>query len=624
MRETAFVKQNKEKWAKFESLSKQKNNDPDEISELFTEITEDLSYARTFYPRRSVRVYLNHLAQGVFMSLYKQKKQPISGFITFWTESVPLAVYRARKNLLMAFIFFCAAIILGAVSQHYDETFANIILGDNYVHATEARIEQGDPMGIYGESSEVSMAFGITINNITVAFYAFVLGVFFSFGSYIILLTNGIMLGAFQWWFYGKGLLLTSFLAIWIHGAFEISAIVIAGAAGITLGNGLLFPKSYSRLQSLIFSAKQGFIILMSLVPVFIIAGILESFVTRYYQSMPILLNWFIIIGSFAIIILYYVIIPFKVAKKHPEKTILKEAPRYIPKREIINSKIRTSGEIFSDSIYTFIFRIKTFASLSTKLLIPIALVLLGAIIYYHNYELSFNNDWSYNFEIVFGTHDQFRAYKYVGWALALTLVIGITIYTLNQPHNTSIKVFAKSYLVPLFWIFIFMLICMIGFVFSNWFLFILLIAFLGFFIQFVPIIIIEEKVNLFTAITRALSIIKLGYGQAISSAFATITISIIFFFILHNPFELGILMLIDEFLADILVGNMANAYFYINLFNILVYIVFIAFVVQLFYINGYYFYHSQIEKDAANDLLKDINTIGKRSKVFETATDFE
>ena len=148
MKETSFVNQNKEKWAKFESLSKQKNNDPDEIAELFTEITEDLSYARTFYPRRSVRVYLNQLAQNVFTSLYKQKKQPISGFFKFWTQNVPLAVYRARRNLLMALIFFSAAVLLGAVSQHYDSSFANIILGDGYVEATETRIAEGDPMGI--------------------------------------------------------------------------------------------------------------------------------------------------------------------------------------------------------------------------------------------------------------------------------------------------------------------------------------------------------------------------------------------------------------------------------------------------------------------------------------------
>lgn len=624
MKETDFVRQNKEKWAKFESLSKQKSNDPDEISELFTEITEDLSYARTFYPRRSVRVYLNHLAQGVFMSLYKQKKQPITGIVKFWTEDVPLAVYRARKSLLMALIFFSAAIILGAVSQHYDESFANIILGDYYVEATEERIENGDPLGIYGESSEVSMAFGITINNISVAFYAFVLGIFFSFGTYIILLSNGIMLGAFQWWFYGKGLLLTSFLGIWIHGAFEISAIVIAGGAGITLGNGLLFPKSYSRLQSLIFSAKQGFIILMSLVPVFILAGLLESFVTRHYQTMSPALNWFIILGSFAAMIMYYVILPFLVAKRHPDKTDLKEIPRFIPKRNITTAKIRSTGEIFSDAIYTFIFRIRTFSILSSKIVMPIAFVMIGTIVFYQKFELSYNNDWDYNFEILFGTYDQFRAYKYIGWSIALSAAICITYYSLINDEKTTVIDFIKSTFKPFLWVTIFVMLCMIGYIFLNWFLFIVMIVFLGFFIQLVPIIILAEKTNVFTAINRSFSIIKLGYGQSISNSLAITAISIIFFLILHNPMGLGLIMLLDRFLADVLVGNITNAYLYINLFNGLIYVVFIAFVAQLFYINGYYFYHSQLEKEAAGDLLNDINTVGTRSKVFETSADFE
>ncbi|MFK8037551.1 MAG: stage II sporulation protein M [Crocinitomicaceae bacterium] len=623
MKETDFVKQNKEKWAQFESLSKQKNNDPDKISELFTEITEDLSYARTFYPRRSVRVYLNGLAQGVFTSLYKQKKQPVKGFTKFWIETIPLAVYQSRKNLLMAFIFFSAAIILGAVSQHYDETFANIILGNGYVESTETRIAEGNPMGIYGERSQTSMLFSITINNIRVAFIAFVLGIFFSFGSYIILLTNGIMLGAFQWWFYGKGLLLTSFMAIWIHGAFEISAIVIAGAAGITLGNGLLFPKSYSRLQSLIFSAKQGFIILMSLVPIFIIAGILESFITRYYQTIPPALNWFIILASFGSIILYYIILPFKIAKKHPDKTILKEMPRHIPVREIKLKTIRTTGEVFSDSVYTFIQDIKNFTSLSLKIIIPLAFLILTVTVYFQYDDLSYSNEWIYNFQIIFGFDSDFRVYKFFGWSIILSIAISLTIYILNN-KNTSLTHFFKKTSGLFLWVLLFTLVSMIGYVFLNWFLFMMLIIFAGFLLQFVPIIILSNQVNIFSAIRESIKLAKSGFGQSISNALAISAISVVFFFVLHNPMEIGILLLVNNFLEDVLVGNIANAYFIINLFNIIVYLFFILFIVQLFYINGYYFYHSQLEKESAEDLKNSINTIGKRSKSFETTIDFE
>ena len=88
MKETDFITQNKKKWARFEKLASNKNNDPDEVSELFTEITEDLSYARTFYPRRSVRVYLNQLSQGVFTSLYRQRKQPLGNLYKFVLQPI--------------------------------------------------------------------------------------------------------------------------------------------------------------------------------------------------------------------------------------------------------------------------------------------------------------------------------------------------------------------------------------------------------------------------------------------------------------------------------------------------------------------------------------------------------
>ncbi len=626
MKETTFVNENKEKWAKFESLSKRKNNDPDEISKLFTEITEDLSYARTFYPRRSVRVYLNHISQSVFNSLYKQKKQSISfsKFIQFWTTTIPLAVYRSRRNMLIAFLFFISATLLGAFSQHFDESFANIVIGEQYFNDTEARIEAGDPMGIYGESSQTSMVFRITLNNIRVAFFAFVLGIFFSFGSYIILLKNGIMLGAFQWWFYGKGIFLTSFLAIWIHGALEISAIIIAGAAGITMGNGLLFPKSYSRLQSLIFSAKQGFIILISLIPVFIIAGVFESFVTRHYQSLPTFLNWFIILGSFSIIILYYGVFPFIVAKRNPDKKELKEIPRYLPKRIIKNTSIRSTGEIFSDSVYTLIQHAKSFARVILIFSIPLTTILLVIITYLDFDNVFYANGWYDNFQNAFGFIEEFNWYKYLLWSFILSLTISSTIYTVQNKGRITLLHFITSNYISIFWIFSFMCFAMLIFTFSNWFLFILLILFVGFFIQFVPILIQIERLNIFQAIVRSFKIIKSGFGQTISNSLAIIAISTIFFFILHNPMQLGLMMLIDDLLADILVGNTIYAYLIINLFNISVYVLFITVVTQLFFINGFFFYYSQIEKEEASDLKNSIETIGQRSKTTETTIDFE
>ena len=74
MRETNFIDQNKKKWKDFERVLDGQYKDPEKLKDLFIQVTDDLSYSRTFYSNRSVRVYLNNLAQRVFFSIYKSKK----------------------------------------------------------------------------------------------------------------------------------------------------------------------------------------------------------------------------------------------------------------------------------------------------------------------------------------------------------------------------------------------------------------------------------------------------------------------------------------------------------------------------------------------------------------------
>jgi uncharacterized membrane protein SpoIIM required for sporulation len=99
---------------------------------------------------------------------------------------------------------------------------------------------------------------------------------------------------------------------IWIHGALEISVIVIAGAAGLVLGNSLIFTGTLPRKTSVQIGVRKGVKIIAGIFPVFIVAGFLEGFVTRHTE-MPIVLSWTIISSSFAFIIWYFVINPVKV-----------------------------------------------------------------------------------------------------------------------------------------------------------------------------------------------------------------------------------------------------------------------------------------------------------------------
>ena len=181
---------------------------------------------------------------------------------------------------------------------------------------TLENIEKGDPMAVYKQQGEFNMFLGITINNIKVAIYAFAYGIFLGIGTLMVLLQNGIMLGSFQYFFYEKGLLWESARTIWIHGTIEISVIIIAGCAGLVLANGMLFPGTFTRLESFKRGVKNGLKIMISTVPFFIVAGFLEGFVTRHTE-MPDWLAIIIILASLTLIIFYYIIYPIQIKKKN-------------------------------------------------------------------------------------------------------------------------------------------------------------------------------------------------------------------------------------------------------------------------------------------------------------------
>jgi len=320
MREAAFVKQNKDKWLTFESvLSNNMAITPDELSSLYIEITDHLSYAKTFYPNSNTEAYLNGLASSAHQKIYKTKKESKNRLLTFFTHEFPLLFHQHHRELLVAFLSFTLFVVIGAFSAANEGDFVRSFLGDGYVNMTIENIEKGDPMGVYKEQGEFNMFLGITLNNIKVALMAFGYGFMLGIGALFIMMQNGIMLGSFQYFFYEQGLLWESVRTIWIHGTIEISVIIIAGCSGLVVGNGMLFPGTYTRLESFIRSVKNGLKILISTIPFFIIAGFLEGFVTRHTE-MPDWLAILIISGSLALILFYYVYYPILLNKKEQLK----------------------------------------------------------------------------------------------------------------------------------------------------------------------------------------------------------------------------------------------------------------------------------------------------------------
>jgi uncharacterized membrane protein SpoIIM required for sporulation len=310
MREGKFIDQNKDRWKDYMDDT----NDPDIQAERFVHLVDDLSYSKTFYPNSKTTQFINGLAAKQFQFLYQSKKLNYNRLFTFWKYELPLLFGRYHKLYLFTTVFFLLCVFLGVVASKEDPNFVRSILGDGYVEMTEDNIQKGDPFGVYKDGNEFGMFLNIALHNINVSLMTFVLGILGGVGTLYMLFSNGIMLGSFQYMFFAKGLGWQSVLVIWIHGTLEISAIVIAGTAGLILGTSFLFPGTFRRIDSLKRGAKDSVKVIIGLVPFFFLAAFFEGYVTRH-TGMPIWLSLSILAGSAAVIVFYFIIYPVALRK---------------------------------------------------------------------------------------------------------------------------------------------------------------------------------------------------------------------------------------------------------------------------------------------------------------------
>jgi len=315
MKEAVFFNRNSERWAAFESLLNGPDKDnPDKLADLFIQITDDLAYARTYYPKSNVVNYLNNLAYRSHQLIYVNKKENKKRIRFFWSKEYPMLLFGIRRYIIYSLLILLVSISVGVLSTLKDDTFVRLILGDSYVNMTLSNIDKGDPLAVYKSMNEADMFLGITFNNIKVSIIAFLFGIFLSVGTAYIIFENGLMLGAFLTFFYQKGLLGSAMSIIWIHGTLEIFAIVVAGAAGLILGNSILFPGTYNRKTSFINGVRKSLKIVLGVAPLFIVAGFLEGFITRY-TFMPLTIKLSIILLSLVFIIWYFFIYPVIIYK---------------------------------------------------------------------------------------------------------------------------------------------------------------------------------------------------------------------------------------------------------------------------------------------------------------------
>lgn len=313
MKESTFIQRNREDWERYEKhLKGGKQLQTDEAVRLYLKITSDLSWARSFYPKRRLVNYLNQLSSDSHSRVSKFKRYDQNALATFVKHDLPTALREGMPSIKLSLVIFLLFCIAGFFSASADAEFVRLILGDRYVEMTLYNVEQGDPMGIYASMESLGMSAYIGFNNIYVAIKVFALGILACLGTVYALMVNGIMVGAFLQMFAGLDLFGVAFSTIMLHGTLELWAIVVAGGAGIELGKSWLFPGTYTRLHSLKKGAIRAVYIMVGLIPLFVLAAGTEGFVTRQYQSLGPIFRWSIIFLSVLLIYLNYAVYPKK------------------------------------------------------------------------------------------------------------------------------------------------------------------------------------------------------------------------------------------------------------------------------------------------------------------------
>ncbi len=312
MREALFIKKNKDRWMKNQHMP---SNDPDEMAADFTQLVDDLAYAKTFYPSGKVTEYINSQASKVYLDIYKNRKEESNRLVTFWKYDLPLTIRKHHKVVLFSFLFFLVFFVIGFFVSDQDDGIARSIFGDDYVDHTQENIANGNPFGIYEHGNPFLSWLNLMIHNIRVSFLMFVSGIFAGIPCLYIAIKNSIMLGVFDQFFTARGLGVDFWLVVFVHGTLEITALIISTAAGLVLGKSFLFPGTIRRIDAFKQGAKDGVKIMIGLIPVFAMAAFFEGFITRLYNDISILTTAIFFL-SVLFVIWYFIIYPIRLGRK--------------------------------------------------------------------------------------------------------------------------------------------------------------------------------------------------------------------------------------------------------------------------------------------------------------------
>lgn len=221
------------------------------------------------------------------------------GVVNFFWKTYPAAFRRNLPHCALAMAIFALAGVVGAILTYQNPDFKVKLLGPQMVETINRReMWTHSIVGIKPMASSFIMT-----NNMTVSFVTFAGGIVAGLGTLQQMVNNGLLIGVIGMacWLAGMSLQLWSFVAP--HGVLELPAIFIAGGAGFRIAQGLLFPGVLSRKDSLARSGSEAVQLLLGTIPILIVAGLIEGFVSPTSLAIP--LKFLMAAALFALLNMY-------------------------------------------------------------------------------------------------------------------------------------------------------------------------------------------------------------------------------------------------------------------------------------------------------------------------------
>ncbi|WP_448527706.1 stage II sporulation protein M [Parathermosynechococcus lividus] len=246
------------------------------LSQLYRLVSADLARAKT----RRLGSHLVNYLQGLTLRSYSQVyqgRQPEDWrkVLWFFQRGFPDVVQHTWPQTAVAVGVFMVALAMGWWYTWADRQFMELVVPPNIISLVEdqGKLWMGSIVGIEPLASS-----SIMTNNISVAVATLAGGIFGGLGTLYILWTNGIHIGAIAAFVAQNDLSYPFWAFVSPHGALELPAIFLAGAAGLLLGQGLLFPGRYRRFSALKRNGTLAAQLMFGVVPLLVIAGIIEGF----------------------------------------------------------------------------------------------------------------------------------------------------------------------------------------------------------------------------------------------------------------------------------------------------------------------------------------------------------